>query len=30
MTQDYRYVLNDLRRLGILAVGVFAVLITLG
>ena len=27
---DYRYVINDLRRLGILAVSVFAVLIALG
>lgn len=30
VTQDYRYVLHDLRRLGILAVGVFGVLIALG
>lgn len=27
---DYHYVINDLRRLGILAVSVFAVLIALG
>ena len=30
VTQDYRYVLKDLRHLGILAAGVFAVLIALG
>lgn len=30
LTQDYRYVLKDLRRLGILAAGTFAVLVALG
>jgi hypothetical protein len=30
LAQDYRYVLNDLRRLGILAAATFAVLIILG
>ncbi len=30
VTQDYRYVLKDLRHLGILAAGVFAVLVVLG
>lgn len=30
VTQDYRYVVSDLRRLGIVAVATFAVLIALG
>lgn len=30
VTQDYHYVVNDLRRLGIIAVGTFAVLVALG
>ena len=30
LAQEYRYVLGDLRRLGILAAGVFAVLIVMG
>lgn len=30
VTQDYAYVLKDLRHLGLLAAGVFAVLIALG
>lgn len=30
VTQDYHYVLKDLRHLGVLAAGVFAVLIVLG
>jgi len=30
VTQDYRYVMSDLRRLGIVAVATFAVLIALG
>jgi hypothetical protein len=29
-TQDYGYVLQDLRRLGLLAVGMFALLVVLG
>ena len=30
LSQEYRYVTGDLRRLGMLAVGIFAVLIVLG
>ncbi len=30
LSQEYRYVTGDLRRLGLLAVGIFAVLIVLG
>ncbi len=30
LPQEYRYVTHDLRRLGTLAVGIFAVLVTLG
>jgi hypothetical protein len=30
LSQEYRYVIGDLRRLGMLAAGIFAVLIVLG